>query len=166
LALLVTPQKRGRSRGKQNSASTPLALRTGSTMFLWLSTWILSISLVRSAEIIRVPLIQLSKPAGSGFSKRSTIGFSSLTDDVNPGHPYVDLAYLGQVSIGNPPQNFLLSKSSLSMGVDEISIRVQRYSGLRIGFVWYLMCLMPNYSIRVYRLRVYLLDKILKLFME
>lgn len=81
-----------------------------SIMFLRLSTWILSISLVRSAELIKVPLIQLSKPAGRGFSKRSVIGYSSLTDDVLPGPPYIDLSYLGQVAIGNPPQNFLLGK--------------------------------------------------------
>jgi hypothetical protein len=79
-------------------------------MFLWLSTWILSISLVMGAELLKVPLIQLSKPAGSELQKRSMIGFSSLTDDVFPGQPNFDFAYLGEVGIGTPPQNFLLRK--------------------------------------------------------
>jgi hypothetical protein len=79
-------------------------------MFLYLSTWILSITLVSSAELIKIPLIQLSKPAGSGFSKRFVVGYSDLTDDVIPGQPNVDLSYLGRVSIGTPPQTFLLGE--------------------------------------------------------
>lgn len=81
-------------------------------MFLWFSTWILSISLVRGAELIKVPLVQRSMPAGGGLSKRSTIGYAPLTDDVDPkgNNIMVDLGYLGEVSIGNPPQTFLLGK--------------------------------------------------------
>ena len=123
-------------------------------MFLWLSTWILSISLVSGAELIKVPLIRLPKPAGSGFSKRSIIGFSSLTEDVFPGQPYIDYAYLGQVGIGNPQQDFLLRKAPFSTRVDELSIRDQGYFGLRIRIAGGVIHLPRIYSIQVYRLRV------------
>lgn len=75
-------------------------------MFLWFLTWILLISVVRSAELIKIPLHRLS---ATNLGKRS-IGYSPLLDDVAPGYPDVDLSYFGEVSIGTPPQKFLLSK--------------------------------------------------------
>ena len=66
---------------------------------------------VLAAELIRVPLVQ--RDASSlGLSKRA-LGISPLISDVIPGSPDVDLEYLGEVSIGTPPQNFLVRKISL-----------------------------------------------------
>jgi hypothetical protein len=65
-------------------------------------------SLVRGAELIRIPLIQ-APTTRSKFGKR-TIGYTPLTDDVLPGVPNVDLSYLAEVEIGTPPQTFLLGK--------------------------------------------------------
>lgn len=119
------------------------------------------------AELIKVPLIQLSKPAGSELQKRSMIGFSSLTDDVFPGQPNFDFAYLGEVGIGTPPQNFLLRKLPFfRTRFDESSIRVQVYFGLRIRIVGVVIRLPRNYSIRVHHLRMCILDRILTSFME
>jgi hypothetical protein len=76
------------------------------TMWLWFSTWILSISLVRGAELIKIPLVKLST---TNIEKRG-LGLVPLVDDVAPGNPFLDISYFGEVSIGTPPQNFLLSK--------------------------------------------------------
>lgn len=75
-------------------------------MLLWFSTWILSISLVRSAELIKIPLVTLPT---TKIGKRG-LGSVPLLDDVVPGNPFLDLSYFGEASIGTPPQNFLLSK--------------------------------------------------------
>ena len=65
---------------------------------------------VDGADVIRIPLIQAPGAARRGLGKRAgSVGVAQLVDDVAPGSPNVDFAYLGAVSIGTPPQLFLLS---------------------------------------------------------
>jgi|SRR5579859_3536165 len=80
-------------------------------------SWVLAgIAAVEAADIIRVPLIPLSVPRkrvvqrgklGGNFDKRD-VGYAPLIDHVFPGSINQDIAYLGQVSLGNPPQSFLV----------------------------------------------------------
>ena len=65
---------------------------------------------VHAAELIRVPLVQ--RGASSLGLRKREVGYSPLISDVVPGNPAFDLAYLGEVSIGTPPQNFLVRKIS------------------------------------------------------
>ena len=82
-------------------------------MIIWILLFLtLSINDLIHAELIRVPLTRSSGPLRSGLAKR-IVGYSELVDVVFPGIPNIDLAYLGAVSIGQPPQEFLLSNSHL-----------------------------------------------------
>jgi hypothetical protein len=72
----------------------------------WL-VWLLSIVVVDAADVIRVPLIRRETP-GLSLRKRG-IGYSSLVDHVQPQFSVnKDMSYLGAVSVGTPPQTFLL----------------------------------------------------------
>jgi hypothetical protein len=82
--------------------------RCKANMLRWVLSLMLSISIGRCAKLIQVPLTQ-SAAQSHALVKRS-IGSSQLVDVVIPGPPYQDLGYLGAVSIGEPPQDFLLSK--------------------------------------------------------
>jgi hypothetical protein len=64
------------------------------------------------------------------------VGVAQLVDDVVPGQPDVDLGYLGTVSIGTPPQEFLL-RMFLGCGqaYTKILIPVPEFFGLRIKAV-------------------------------
>jgi hypothetical protein len=70
----------------------------------WILSWCLA---VHAAELIRIPLAQ--RDVSSSELRRRDLGYMPLISDVVVGSPNVDLAYLGEVSIGTPPQSFLLS---------------------------------------------------------
>jgi hypothetical protein len=80
------------------------------------------------------------------------VGAAPLVDDVVPSQPDVDLGYLGAVSIGTPPQEFLLR---MFLGRDQayikILIPVPEFFGLRIKGVVGAMCQMRCSSIQVLR---------------
>ena len=81
-------------------------------MWTWIWCSFLSISVVNGADVLRIPLIQTSSPTRRLLGKRAgEVGVAQLVDDVLPGSPNLDLAYLGAVSIGTPPQEFLLRTS-------------------------------------------------------
>lgn len=80
-------------------------------MLLWLSSFLLWITVVGGAEMLRIPLIQSSVPTRQNIFKRA-VGFAPLLDDVVPPSPQpLDLAYYGLVSIGSPSQNFYVCKT-------------------------------------------------------
>jgi hypothetical protein len=103
--------------------------------------------------VIRIPLIQRESTGRRGLGKRAAVvGVAQLVDDVVPGQPDVDLGYLGAVSIGTPPQEFLL-RMFLGRGQAyiEILIPVPEFFGLRIMTVVGAMCQMRCSSIQVLR---------------
>lgn len=73
---------------------------------------LLAISVADAADIIRIPLIPRERAnqqgAFSGSLAKRKIGYSPLVDHVVFQGTYVDVAYLGLVSIGTPPQSFLV----------------------------------------------------------
>jgi hypothetical protein len=83
-------------------------------MRLGLGAWILSWGclVVHAADLIRIPLAQ--REVSSSRLRKRDIGYSPLISDVVPGSPSLDLEYLGEVSIGTPPQSFLVSITPLS----------------------------------------------------
>ena len=85
-------------------------------MLSWILSLLLVISVADTAEIIRIPLISRERVNEQGLLSRSLakrkVGFSPLVDHVVFQGTFIDLAYLGLVSIGTPPQSFLLGISS------------------------------------------------------
>lgn len=75
----------------------------------------MAISIADAADIIRVPLVPRQRlneqGAFSGSLAKRKIGYSPLVDHVVFQGNYVDIAYLGLVSIGTPPQSFLVGIS-------------------------------------------------------
>jgi hypothetical protein len=137
--------------------------------FLWLLTLTLSFTLVWGAEIVKVPLIKRSIPEGSRLSKRSTtIAYAPLTDDVQPrANLTFDFAYLGEVTIGDPPQTFLMGNDlSLKVLICQTSIPVQESFGSQMSIVEGVMCPMRNYSIELYPVQAYLSIRLLSSFMS
>src|SRR5271156_2489569 len=88
--------------------------------FSWCLAWILLlsiISLANSAEVLRIPLIRpevaiqrnaKSRSPWKDILNKRAIGYAPLVDDVSPQFPDIDFEYLGNVSIGTPPQSFLV----------------------------------------------------------
>lgn len=106
-------------------------------------SWILSfgcLALVHAAELIRVPLVERD---ASQLRKRD-LGYSPLISDVVPGAPNVDLAYLGEVSIGTPPQSFLVSMLPFTyfelMGSYRYGIRSTMGHGYRLSRLQCVQC--------------------------
>ena len=80
------------------------------------------------------------------------VGAAPLVDDVVPGQPDVDLGYLGAVSIGTPPQEFLLRMfPGNGQAYTKILIPGPEFCGLRIKTVVGAMCQMRCSSIQVLR---------------
>jgi hypothetical protein len=81
-------------------------------MRLGFRVWVLSVGClgVHAAELVRIPLAQ--REASPALRRRDT-GYSPLVSDVIPGADAIDLAYFGEVSIGTPPQSFLVSTALL-----------------------------------------------------
>jgi len=84
-------------------------------MLSWILRTLVAISIADAADIVRVPLIPRQRineeGAFSGTLAKRKIGYSPLVDHVVDQGNYVDIAYLGLVSIGTPPQSFLLGIS-------------------------------------------------------
>lgn len=81
-------------------------------MLSWLPYLLLSIALVSAAELIKIPLFPIQRDVAqnnlrSNLAKRA-IGYAPLVDHVSFQGINVDVSYLGLVSIGTPPQNFLV----------------------------------------------------------
>jgi hypothetical protein len=80
-----------------------------------------------AAQIIKVPLIRSPtssergnrRQAGNRKSTRRRIGYSPLTDHVEFGSVTQDISYLGAVSLGTPPQTFLLG---IPIGVVNVDV--------------------------------------------
>jgi hypothetical protein len=80
------------------------------------------------------------------------VGAAPLVDDVVPGQPDVDLGYLGAVSIGTPPQEFLLRMFlGRAQAYTKILIPGPEFFGLRIKAVVGAMCQTRCSSIQVLR---------------
>jgi len=78
-------------------------------MWTWILCSFLSISVVNGADVLRIPLIQTYGTGRRSLGRRAAdVGVAQLVDDVVPGQPNLDLGYLGAVTIGTPPQEFLL----------------------------------------------------------
>lgn len=83
-------------------------------MLGWILILLVSTTFVKaSEELIRIPLVSRVIPVnelatrGNKYFKRE-IGYAPLVDEVVGSPPFLDLSYYGAVSIGNPPQTFLL----------------------------------------------------------
>ena len=85
------------------------------SMLSWILRTLVAISIADAADIVRVPLVPRQRineqGAFSGTLAKRKIGYSPLVDHVVYQGNYVDIAYLGLVSIGTPPQSFLLGIS-------------------------------------------------------
>ena len=82
-------------------------------MISWVFLLLLvSLHWVHATEIIRIPLIRKSPDSTTKLDRRE-VGYSPLLDHVLPNSVTQDLAYLGAVSIGTPPQTFLVRKFSV-----------------------------------------------------
>src|SRR5271154_4022725 len=123
-------------------------------MWAWIWYSLLSLSVVNGADVIRIPLIQRASTGRRELGKRgaTVVGVAQLVDVVVPGQPDVDLGYFGTVSIGTPPQEFLL-RMFLGCGQAYIEklIPVPELFGLRIKAVVGAMCQMRTSSIQVLR---------------
>ena len=84
-------------------------------MLSWFSCLLWCINLVEAAELIKIPLFPIERNPvqnnlRSNLAKRA-IGYASLIDHVAFTGVNVDVSYLGSVSIGTPPQTFLIGIS-------------------------------------------------------
>lgn len=99
-------------------------------MLSWILRALVAISIADAATIIRVPLVprQRTNEEGifSGTLAKRKIGYSPLVDHVVFQGNYVDVAYLGLVSIGTPPQSFLVG----TFFSDEAEIDIDTGSGV------------------------------------
>lgn len=93
-----------------DSVSTPKG-----SMLSWTLGVLLAISIIDAADVLRIPLIPRERLSHQGLLSRSLakrkVGYSPLVDHVAYQGVYVDVSYLGLVSIGTPPQDFLVGIS-------------------------------------------------------
>jgi Eukaryotic aspartyl protease len=68
---------------------------------------IVLVNTVNATSLLKVPLIRRSK---DGQLPKRAVRYAPLVDAVIDLDPRTDLAYLGVVSVGTPPQSFLVGK--------------------------------------------------------